>query len=132
MDRINLSESLEKIRWNGKPTCPYCGSDNSTPLKNENRYHCNQCFTSYSVTVGTLFHKTHIELSKWFRAINLVLNSPTNISVRQLAREIEVNKNTASSMIARIRKAAIEEREFLYSLLEIDLQMIGAQYEEQQ
>uniref|UniRef100_A0A8J7A1V5 Transposase n=2 Tax=Desmonostoc muscorum TaxID=1179 RepID=A0A8J7A1V5_DESMC len=112
---------LEQIRWNGKPKCPYCESTNATAYKNERRYHCNECFTSYSVTVGTLFHKTHVELQKWFVAIHLVLNSPGGISVRQLAKEIRVNKNTASYMIERIREAKIEEQELLKKLTQINL-----------
>lgn len=108
---------LEQIRWNGKPKCPYCESTNATAYKNERRYHCNECFTSYSVTVGTLFHKTHVELQKWFVAIHLVLNSPGGISVRQLAKEIGVNKNTACYMIERIREAIKENPKFLHSLI---------------
>jgi transposase-like protein len=110
---------LEQIRWGGKPKCPYCGSSNATAYKNERRYHCNECYTSYSVTVGTLFHKTHVELQKWFLAIHLVLNSPRGISVRQLAKEIEVNKNTACYMIERIRKATIEEEQLISRFVEI-------------
>ncbi len=116
-----LTSNLEKIRWGDQPQCPYCGSTNGTPIRKEGRYHCNACFTSYSVTVGTLFHKSHIEFPKWVRAIELVLNSPTTVSVRQLAKEIEVNKNTACSMLTRIRKAMIEEQELLNSLLEQEL-----------
>lgn len=108
---------LEQIRWGGKPKCPYCESTNATAYKNERRYHCNECFTSYSVTVGTLFHKTHVELQKWFVAIHLVLNSPRSVSVRQLAKVIGVNKNTACYMIERIREAMKENPEFLQSLL---------------
>ncbi|MCC5599062.1 transposase [Nostoc favosum] len=111
---------LEQIRWGGKPKCPYCESTNATAYKNERRYHCNECFTSYSVTVGTLFHKTHVELQKWFVAIHLVLNSPGGISVRQLAKEIGVNKNTASYMIARIRNAMAEERGLLQRIVGTD------------
>lgn len=110
---------LEQIRWGGKPKCPYCHSTNATAYKNEHRYHCNECFTSYSVTVGTLFHKTHVELQKWFLAIHLVLNSPKSISVRQLAKEIGVNKNTASYMIERINKAIFEEAELMNKLMQI-------------
>ncbi|MBW4674284.1 MAG: transposase [Desmonostoc geniculatum HA4340-LM1] len=109
---------LEQIRWNGKPKCPYCESTNATAYKNERRYHCNECFTSYSVTVGTLFHKTHVELQKWFVAIHLMLNSPGGISVRQLAKEIGVNKNTACYMIERIRKAVHDEPEILQMFIE--------------
>lgn len=111
---------LEEIRWGGVPRCPYCESTNSTAIKNKPRYHCYACFTSYSVTVGTLFHKTYVDLQKWFLAIHLVLNSPGGISVRQLAKEISVNKNTAASMIIRIRKANIEESELVQKLMQID------------
>lgn len=113
---------LEQIRWGTKPKCPYCQSANFRKLKHERRYQCNDCFTSYSVTVGTLFHKTHVSLEKWFLAIHLVFNSLGSISVRQLAKEIGVNKNTASYMIARIRKAMIQERELLQRIVEIDFQ----------
>jgi transposase-like protein len=75
------------------------------------RHHCNSCFTSYSVTVGTLFHQTHIDLQDWFKAIHLFLTSAEAVSTRKLAREIGVTKNTAASMIKRIRKAVTEETE---------------------
>lgn len=110
---------LEQIRWGGIPQCPYCQSTNSTAIKKERRYHCNACFTSYSVTVGTLFQKTYVDLQKWFLAIGLVLNSPRGISVRQLAKTVGVNKNTASFMIARIQKAYTEEPELLQKIIEI-------------
>ncbi|WP_029631858.1 MULTISPECIES: transposase [Nostocales] len=108
---------LEQIRWGGKPKCPYCESTNATAYNNERRYHCNACYTSYSVTVGTLFHKIHVELQKWFVAIHLVLNSPEGITVRHLAKEIGVNKNTACYMIERIRKAMDEEPELINRLM---------------
>lgn len=111
---------LEQIRWDGKPKCPYCGSTNATAYKNERRYHCNKCFTSYKVTVGTLFHKTYVDLEKWFVAIRLVVESPKSISVRQLAKEVRVNKNTACYMIERIRRAMVEEVELLQRLTHID------------
>jgi transposase-like protein len=110
---------LEQIRWGGKPKCPYCESTKATAYKSDRRYHCNECFTSYSVTVGTLFHKTHVELQKWFVAIRLVLNSPGGISVRQLAKEIGVNKNTACYMIERIYRAMAEAPELLQRLMQM-------------
>ena len=108
---------LEQIRWGGKPKCPYCESTRATAYKSDRRYHCNECFTSYSVTVGTLFHKTHVELHKWFIAIRLVLNLPGGISVRQLAKEIGVNKNTACYMIVRIRTAINDDQELIQRVL---------------
>ncbi len=109
---------LEQIRWHGKPTCPYCGSTNGTAYKKEKRYHCNCCFTSYSVTVGTLFHKTRVDLQKWFWAIILVTESNGGIGVRELAREISVDKNTAMNMIKRIAQAKLEDQEMLCRILQ--------------
>nr|WP_202895346.1 transposase [Iningainema tapete] len=111
---------LEQIRWNGQPTCPYCGSIKATSYKKAHRYHCNSCFTSYSVTVGTLFHKTHVDLQKWFQAIRLILRASSHISVRRLSKEIGVSKNTASYMISRIRRAMIEELDLLHKIAGLD------------
>lgn len=116
---------LEKIRWNNEPTCPYCKSNNSTPVPKEDRYHCNNCNTSYSVTVGTIFHKTKLDLQKWFLGISLILNAKKGISARQLARDLEVNKNTAWYMSMRIRRAMIENRELMSGFVEMDETYVG-------
>ncbi len=116
---------LEKVLWNNEPTCPYCKSKNTTPMPKEHRYHCNNCNTSYSVTVGTIFHKTKLDLQKWFLGISLVLNAKKGISARQLARDLDVNKNTAWYMGMRIRRAMIENLEFMSGLVEIDETYVG-------
>ncbi len=116
---------LEAIRWNGKPKCPYCASLRVS--KNEHRYHCNNCNTSFSVTVNTIFHKTKVDLQKWFLAVALVLNAKKGISARQLARDIEVNKNTAWLMLMRIRKAMITPGDtgMLQGVIEADETYVG-------
>ena len=53
---------LEYVRWKDKPKCVYCNSIKTTPLPKENRHHCNNCNTTFSVTVGTIFHHTHLAL----------------------------------------------------------------------
>ncbi len=116
---------LEEIRWKGTPICPYCGSKRITALPNERRYHCNGCNTSFSVTVRTIFHKTKIDLQKWFLAISLTLNAKKGISARQLARDIEINKNTAWLMMMRIRKAMREQGALLEGIVEADETYIG-------
>ena len=118
---------LEKVRWAGTPACPYCGSINSTPLKNERRHHCNDCNTSYSVTVKTIFHRTHMDIQKWFLALSLILNAKKGLSARQLARDIEVHRNTAWRISMQIRKAMAEgaQRELLQGIVEMDETYIG-------
>ncbi len=118
---------LEKIRWQNKPRCPYCDSTNQTPLKKEHRYHCNNCNTSFSVTVQTIFHQTHLPIQKWFLAVSLVLNAKKGISARQLARHLNVNRNTAWRMGMQIRKAMYEpaQRNLLQGVVEMDETYIG-------
>ncbi|MCY6494392.1 IS1595 family transposase [Leptolyngbya sp. GGD] len=109
---------LEEIRWNGTPICPYCGSTKATKYKKEHRYRCNSCFTSYSVTVGTLFHKTHLDLRKWFSAILLLYKLNRDISIRKLAKEIQVNRATASLIVDRVLNVSPEQSEILGKIVQ--------------
>lgn len=108
---------LEKIIWNNNPVCPYCGYKNQTPLPKENRYHCNICDTTYSVTVRTIFHRTKCDLQKWFLALYLILNEKKVFSARQLAQEIKVTKDTALFIMTRIRKEFVEHGDLLKEIM---------------
>lgn len=103
---------LEQVRWGSRPVCPYCSSTRSTSIPRERRYHCNRCFNAYSVTVKTVFHGSHIPLSKWFHAIYLVeesRQSGSKMTVRRLAQSIGVAKNSAASLLKRITEARNRE-----------------------
>jgi transposase-like protein len=118
---------LEEVRWHGKPRCVYCHSTNVTPAPKEQRHHCNNCNTTFSVTVGTIFHHTHLPLQKWFLAVTLVLNAKKGLSSRQLSRDLKVNKDTAWRIGMQIRKAMREQeqRNLLTGLVEMDEAYIG-------
>lgn len=123
--QIDCIKHLEKVRWNNVPVCPYCKSTNSTSRKDETRYQCNNCNTPYSVTVGTIFHKTKVDLQKWFLAITLTLNAKKGMSARQLGRDIEVTKDTAWFMMMRLRTAFEEYGNLLEGIVEVDETYIG-------
>jgi hypothetical protein len=55
---------------------------------------------------GTIFHKSHVDLRKWFLLIAIVMDSRKSPGVRWLARVLGVNKNTANYMLMRIRHNA--------------------------
>ncbi len=118
---------IERVRWGDIPKCPYCKSPNTTPMPKEKRHHCNNCKTSFSVTVGTIFHHTHLPLQKWFLAIAIILNAKKGLSARQLGRDLEVNKDTAWRMAMKIREAMAkrEQRELLAGIVEVDETYIG-------
>jgi transposase-like protein len=101
---------LEEMLWGGAPNCPYCASKRATRVIRENRYHCNGCNTAYSITVGTIFHNTRVELSKWFIAVAAVMEDKEPISARQLAIRIDVNRNTACHMVKVVEGGLKEAR----------------------
>ncbi len=118
--RNGCIEYLEKIRWEGHPKCPYCGSDHNVRM--QDRHHCYTCHTSFSVTVGTLFHRTHLPLQTWFLALRLMLKEKKGISALQLSRDLGVNKNTAWRIHGKIRYAMtqVAQRTMLTRIVEMD------------
>lgn len=116
---------LEKVRWAGEPTCPYCFETQAAKEKSQNRYHCNACNRSFSVTVNTIFHDTKLPLQKWFLAIMLMLNAKKGISAKQLERDLDVTYKTAWYMAMRIRRAMLDDGEMLRGIIEIDETYVG-------
>jgi AcrR family transcriptional regulator/transposase-like protein len=100
---------LEKRQWPDGPICPHCGVVNeATKLKGKSTrkgvYWCNACQKPFSVTVGTAFEGSHIPLTKWLLAIDLMTASKKGIAAHQLHRMLGVTYKTASAMMHRIRK----------------------------
>ncbi|MDP2385292.1 MAG: IS1595 family transposase [Bacteroidota bacterium] len=119
---------LEKARWGDNTTCPYCGSERITGMKKQLRHHCNSCNTSFSVLVGTIFEASNLPLPKWFIAISLVMNARKGISSRQLARHIDVTKDTAWYVQKRLRDAMQNtDKKLLEGIIEVDETYIGGQ-----
>lgn len=116
---------LEKARWGDKPICVYCASINTNPIIKELRHHCNGCRKSFSVTVGTIFHRTHVPLQKWFLLIVLMQNAKKGLSACQAARDIEMNRPTVWSMMHRIRKSMKDNGTLLTGIIEMDETYLG-------
>lgn len=108
---------VEGVYWPSGPRCPYCSNQSSTPVPRELRHHCNVCNTTFAVTAGTFMHKTRLDLRQWLAACVLVLSGARYVSVRALAREVGVNRNTAGRMIKRLRWALLHDRDRLYEVL---------------
>jgi len=125
---------LERVRWPNGPTCPYCGSRKAS-AKNESagktlaarRWQCQACKRSYSVTVGTIFHNSHVDLQRWFLLVALMLNAKKGLSAMQAARDLDMRRPTVWSMMHRIRAAMGKEDEgrLLSGLVEMDETFIG-------
>jgi transposase-like protein len=118
---------LEQVRWDGKPVCPYCSSDrtcvHASKDKKLPRWQCQHCHRAFSVTVGTIFHNSHLPLQTWFLAIALMFNDKMGISNAQLARDLDLPYKTAWSLAQRIRRAAATDpaqNRLFHSIVEID------------
>lgn len=114
--RADCIRCLEQVRWQGRPQCPYCGARGSIPATREYRHRCKRCFVSFSVTVGTPFHNSKIDIRKWFLCVHLVLATGKPPASRVLAKRLRVNKNTAWFMRHRIVAAYLQERQLFETI----------------
>ncbi len=100
---------LEGIVWpDGKPHCPRCGGiDRITRVKGGRTglRRCGPCKREFTVTVGTIFERSHVKLHLWFQAAHLMASSKKGISAHQLHRTLKVTYKTAWFMEHRLREA---------------------------
>ena len=100
---------LEHIRWPDGPICPHCGViDEATKLKGKSTrpgvYKCRGCQKPFSITVGTVYERSHIPLHKWLLATHLLCSSKKGISAHQLHRMLGISYKAAWFMTHRIRE----------------------------
>lgn len=109
-DETAARRHLEKLQWPDGPICPHCGIvDEATELKGGSTrpgvWKCRACEKPFSVTVGTVFERSKIPLTKWLLATQLLTSSKKGISAHQLHRMLGVTYKTAWFMAHRIREA---------------------------
>jgi len=118
-DSEKAREYLESLRWPDGPVCPHCGStEGAYRLKGKGgakgtsaragALKCKACRRQYSVTVGTVFERSHIPLHVWLQATYLICSSKKGMSAHQLHRTLGVTYKTAWFMSHRIREAMRE------------------------
>ena len=114
-------EYLALLRWQSGYICPKCGCRHGYRLSN-GRYQCAQCRHQVSVTAGTVLHRSHVRLTKWFLAFYLVCQDKRGISAVQLTMQLGVTYKTAWYMLQRIRTAMgqRDETHWLSGVFEFD------------
>ena len=102
---------LERIRWPEQTTCPHCGTvGESTKLNGKSHraglYQCRACRKQFTVTTGTIMHRSRLPLVKWILAFHLMCSSKKGISALQLKRQLSLRSyQTAWHLCHRIRFA---------------------------
>src|SRR5262249_6075594 len=96
------------------PHCPRCGvtGTRSTKLQGKSTrpgvYKCKDCRKPFSVTVGTVMERSHIPLSQWLLAVQLMASSKKSMSAHQLHRMLGTSYEAAWFLFHRLREAANE------------------------
>lgn len=129
---------LEALRWPEGVRCVQCDSDKVSKIKRRKAgknkrasiYECLSCGRQFSATSGTLFHDSHLPLTKWFLAVALVCNAKKGLSAKQMERDLGVSYRTAWYLCHRIRKA-MEEGELpkFTGIVEADETYVGGKYD---
>lgn len=113
-DEAKAREALEAVRWPDGPVCPHCGNSDQEKIakvegtKHTHRpglYYCNECKGQFTVTVGTVFERSKVPLTKWWMAAHLFNQGKNGVSAHEIHRTLGVTYKTAWFMMHRLREA---------------------------
>jgi transposase-like protein len=109
-DNNAAREAMEAVLWPNGPMCPRCRSLDRIGKVSGNSvrpglHYCGGCKKQFTVTVGTIFERSKVPLSKWWLAVHLLAASKKGMSSHQLMRMLGVTYQTAWFMTHRIREA---------------------------
>ena len=105
---------MESVLWPQGPVCPRCGAMDNRITKLQGKstrpgvYKCKDCRKPFSVTVGTVMERSHIPLSKWVLASQLMASSKKSMSALQLQRMMAISYEAAWFLFHRLREATID------------------------
>ena len=101
-DETAAREALESIRWPDGPICVHCGAfEHIVRVAGAKQSHrpgllyCNDCKGQFTVTVGTVFERSKIPLTKWWMATFMLASSKKGVSSHQISRTLGVTYKTA-------------------------------------
>jgi transposase-like protein len=135
-DEDKARKYLEDLRWPNGAECPHCGTignhyqitgkATSNQPARKGLWKCHKCREQFSVTVGTIFEKSHLPLHKWLSAIYLLCSSKKGMSANQLHRGLEITYKSAWFMAHRIRHAIADLSKLkLTGTVEVDETYVG-------
>jgi transposase-like protein len=102
---------LENVLWPQGPVCPRCGvmGDRIHLMRGKTTrpglYKCKDCRKPFTVTIGTVMERSHVPLTKWILASQIMASSKKGFSALQLHRMIGTNYETAWFLFHRLREA---------------------------
>jgi transposase-like protein len=111
-DETAARKALEAVVWPNGPACPHCGNADpdkiaklTTKSVRPGLHYCDECKGQFTATVGTVFERSKLPLTKWWLAMHLIGSSKKGISSHQLHRMLGVSYKSTWFMMHRIREA---------------------------
>jgi len=96
---------LMQLRHGDKRDCPKCGKHGKFHrVRRHPAYECAWCGFEIFPMVGTIFHRSHTPLQKWFYAMYLFTTTRHGVSAKELQRQLGVSYPTAFRMAHLIRE----------------------------
>jgi transposase-like protein len=119
-------EYLESLRWPDGFVCPECGTEEAWAMTN-GLWLCRGCRRQVSVTAGTIFHRTRLPLTLWFRAIWHVTSQKNGTSAMSVQRILGLGSyRTAWTWLHKLRRAMVRpDRDRLGGCVEVDESFVG-------
>ena len=101
-------DALFSWRWPEGFECPVFSGGAHCELEKRALWQCNACHTQTSLTAGTMFAGTKLDLVVWFRAMFHMTQTKQGISALELSRRIDVTYNTAWKLHHKLRQVMLE------------------------
>jgi transposase-like protein len=112
LDVAQCYDILRTTRWEEGVVCTTCESkevvkNGKDPVQKEcQHYKCKSCGTFFDDVTDTIFSGSHQGIHCWITVLYLM---NLNVSMRQIASELDVSEETAQSMCATIREGVVKK-----------------------
>lgn len=125
-DEETCRQYLAEQRWGSNPTCPFCGTDKAYTTTRGYKCRNKECYKKFSVTVGTIYENSKVDLRVWFAVISLCTASKKGISSLQVSRQFGITQKSAWFVLHRVREMLREKAPIMLgNIVAVDETYVG-------
>lgn len=108
-DDDSCLEEIKRLRYPNGIRCTVCKEiTKHYRVKKRTAYSCKECRNQIFPLTGTIFEKTSTPLQLWFFTLFLLTHTRTDISIKQLQKELGVTYKTAWRMYTTVRALMLQ------------------------
>lgn len=120
-----------RLRWPDGFRCPRCDARRGWPRSKGGLLECATCAYKASATAGTMFDRTRVPLTLWFRAMWFITSQKNGVSALGMQRQLGLKRyETVWTMLHKLRRAMVRPgRDRLSGTVEVDETYVGGEEE---